>query len=418
MPAAGGVDPHGAAVSQRCSRGPVNRRTGKVVAVVDIVGERVIVTRRQSGIPARPLPQMLSKGPIERPLLQGLQRSGMPGVERQQRHGRPTGSVEIDVAMGSALRGEDIVEPRHGISRPQPLDRLDPAELLHVGRGLRHWSDGQPRETIGIRLEAVGSQQLGDAFGVPGGRVEIPQRDRKGVHTFVQQQVPPIGIIGLIYHPEAVAFTEAVAEIGHAVGQEPRRAKPFAIDDQAAEGSPLAVVAWVDSKVAAPGGKCLVEHPRQLIHPVAGSCWAIGHQGEVCSLDHPQAGPLGRCPQGGNGRVCGGSGRDQRRHPGQHHDGMTARDRPPIDDTTCDHEENVSNPQSCVSPRRRGKACGIAASGWMPSGRNSDRILRRIWLQTPPNRQEGVACGKDAEMGSRLEAAGGGSARCAPSGPC
>ena len=86
-------------------------------------------------------------------------------------------------------------------------------------------------------------------------------------------------------------------------------------------------------------------------------------------------------------------------------DGMPACDLPPPHHTTCDHEKNTSNPQTRSIPRQRGKACGATLAGWTPHGGNSDRILRGNGLQTPQIRLEGVACGKDADMGSGLSAA-------------
>ena len=188
-------------------------------------------------------------------------------------------------------RGEDVGEPRDRAAHPQPAEGLDPAELLDLVGAARD------RRRLEVpRFEAVGGEELGNPFGVPGGGRQGTEREGEGMHAFVEEEVTAVGGVGRIDEPEAVAVAEAVGKVGHRaiVGEEAGGAEWLSIRHQASAGAPRGHALRIEGVVIAPGGEGLVEDPRQIVDPVAGPGWPVGHEDEPFSRDDAEAGPAGR----------------------------------------------------------------------------------------------------------------------------
>ena len=140
--------------------------------------------------------------------------------------------------MAGRRRGEHRIERRRFARGTQPLQPLDPTQLLDVGDPIGKRGRDEPRRAFGGSLQAVRGQIFGDALGVPRRRGERPHREREGVHALVHQEVPAIGGVRLVEQPEAVVQTEPVGELGDVRGQQAGNAKALAIHDQAAAGTP------------------------------------------------------------------------------------------------------------------------------------------------------------------------------------
>ena len=117
-------------------------------------------------------------------------------------------------------RCKDIVEAGAGAGL-EPPQHLDATELLDISRpGWHRCRDEASGALLGswVCIEAVGGEVFGDAFDIPRLGVEAAERDREGMHALVEEEVPPIGWIGLVGHPKPVAVAEAVGKVRDRVG--------------------------------------------------------------------------------------------------------------------------------------------------------------------------------------------------------
>ena len=271
--------------------GPIDGGAAEVVAMIEVVGEGIEVARRQIAIPAVTCLQPGGEAGIEGACLERLETSGvgrMPGEEGCRRPARRIGGDVVTRRWG---RGEDVAEPRDLAAHPQPADRLDSAELLDlVGAA---WD----RRRLAVpRLEAVRGEELGNPFGVPGGGREGTEREGEGMDAFVEEEVAAIGGVGRIDEPKAVAVAEAIGKVGHRAidRKEAGGTEWLPIRHQATEGAPGGHALRIERVVSTPGGEGLVEDPRQILDPVAGSGWPVCDEDEPFSRDDAQTGPAGR----------------------------------------------------------------------------------------------------------------------------
>ena len=149
-----------------------------------------------------------------------------------------------------------------------------------------------------VVVEAMRGEAFGDALRIPRRRVERTEREREGMDSFVEQQMTPVGRIGLVGHPESLVVAMAVGKVGDLLRQQAGRTKPLAIDDEAAEGPPLFMRRGIEGVVCAPSRPRLVEDAGQIIDAVAGAGRSIGDEHEVVALQHPQPCPSCRRREG------------------------------------------------------------------------------------------------------------------------
>lgn len=128
------------------------------------------------------------------------------------------------------------------------------------------------------------------------------------MHALVEQQVTAVCRTRLVGHPEAAASTKPVCEVGDCSGQQPRSTEPLAIDDEAPEGPPLAVLLRIKTEMKAPVIPCLVKNTGEILDAVSGTGRSIGDEHNVVALQHPEA-----CPPRGryeciekNSIICSG----------------------------------------------------------------------------------------------------------------
>ena len=192
--------------------------------------------------------------------------------------------------MPIGRRGQHLLQSRYGAAVPEAQKLFDASQLFHIA-GLV----GNRRRFKSAAPQPVRGEQFGNALGVPNRGGQAAQRERAGMHPFVQQKMAPVGGVGVVDQPEAVAIAEAIAKgRNRAVGrQQAGGLERLPIDHQAPHCPPGVHRRPRHLKMVAPHGESRVENLGKVLDPVVGAHRPVGDQDQMPALEHPQAGPAG-----------------------------------------------------------------------------------------------------------------------------